>query len=733
MRRIYINDGWIFFPLWTPECIRTLCGFAGRKVRIPHVDEEWAGQGRENGCGYIYMLTVPESFSGRQLWLTFEGVGPTAWVFVNGSLAGHHCGWDRAFSLDISPYIHFGSENRIAIKLESGGEDRVLEKMAPGIYRSVYIEVRNPVHIEDIFIRTKIPEKSWEMGRGGRARLSVSYMLPPVAIKAFSGKYRDHLGYDYSGGYLETCVFDREDNCLGTALCDLSKFSPAEGKNWTVTVRMAFEHVHYWDLDQPELYYMESLLWDDSGHILDSRRSCFGFRNVSFRQDGFYLNGRKVKIFGLNRHQRYPYIGYGLPPALEQADADILKNELAVNAVRTPDGVPSEAFVNRCDEIGLMVVIPKAELTQVIQRYRNHPSVILWETDSDGVDDVRRAGQLIRRMDPTRQMSSATGYSDVCGRADYTFEGYGPGLRAPKKIPEAAGHPYVVTEHSGHMYPVQTRDCEPVRLEQALYHGHVLEGAFSKDEICGSFGWCMCDEIGDGGLRGEDTVCGSGVMDPFRNPKLSAWLYASQGEYHVAQIASGMSLRDYPGGLPSKIWLFTNCDFVEVYKNGADLGAFYPDRERFRHLPHPPVAVDARQIYNDMGDIRKADQTLRFDFIKNGQPVDSLVEKNGKKARLRIQCSHRTLTERHGYTMALLRIWAVDDQEIHMPWVNLPLRIKVRGPAQLVGPEMVLMSGGFAGALIRSLGGEGLVKVTVFSENMEPAQIYLRTRKDDHL
>ena len=97
--------------------------------------------------------------------------------FVNGSLAGQHCGWDRAFSLDISPYIHFGSENRIAIKLESGGEDRVLEKMAPGIYRSVYIEVRNPVHIEDIFIRTKIPEKSWEMGRGGRARLAVSYML----------------------------------------------------------------------------------------------------------------------------------------------------------------------------------------------------------------------------------------------------------------------------------------------------------------------------------------------------------------------------------------------------------------------------------------------------------------------------------------------------------------------------------------------------------------------------
>ena len=83
--------------------------------------------------------------------------------------------------------------------------------------------------------------------------------------------------------------------------------------------------------------------------------------------------------------------------------------------------------------------------------------------------------------------------------------------------------------------------------------------------------------------------------------------------------------------------------------------------------------------------------------------------------------------------ISLLRIWAVDDQEIHMPWVNLPLRIKVRGPAQLVGPEMVLMSGGFAGALIRSLGGEGLVKVTVFSENMEPAQIYLRTRKDDHL
>ena len=120
----------------------------------------------------------------------------------------------------------------------------------------------------------------------------------------------------------------------------------------------------------------------------------FGLREAVFKNDGFYLNQKKIKLQGLNRHQSYPYVGYAMPKSLQIEDAEIIKYDLGCNIVRTSHYPQSVHFLNRCDEIGLLVFeeIPgwqhigndewkKASLSnldQMIERDRNHPAIVLW-------------------------------------------------------------------------------------------------------------------------------------------------------------------------------------------------------------------------------------------------------------------------------------------------------------------------------------------------------------------
>ena len=109
-----------------------------------------------------------------------------------------------------------------------------------------------------------------------------------------------------------------------------------------------------WDIDNPNLYDIKVELYRNDT-LLDEKIIRFGFRKIEARADGFCLNYQKIKIRGLNRHQSYPYVGYAMPKSIQEEDELILKNELGVNAVRTSHYPNSAHFINKCDEIGLLV------------------------------------------------------------------------------------------------------------------------------------------------------------------------------------------------------------------------------------------------------------------------------------------------------------------------------------------------------------------------------------------
>ncbi len=112
--------------------------------------------------------------------------------------------------------------------------------------------------------------------------------------------------------------------------------------------------VDLWDIDAPVLYTVETELLID-GHIVDSHSTKTGFRKTECTSHGFYLNGQKIKLRGVNRHQCYPYVGYAMGRGVQRKDAELIRYDMACNTVRTSHYMQSQYFLERCDEIGLLV------------------------------------------------------------------------------------------------------------------------------------------------------------------------------------------------------------------------------------------------------------------------------------------------------------------------------------------------------------------------------------------
>lgn len=196
----------------------------------------------------------------------------------------------------------------------------------------------------------------------------------------------------------------------------------------------------------------------------------------------------------MNRHQSYPYVGYAMPESMQKRDADILKNELGVNAVRTSHYPQSRHFVERCDELGLLVFteIPGWQhigdeiwkkqavenVKDMVEQYRNHPSVILWgvRINESGDDDAfyRETNRVAHELDPTRQTGGVRAHKksslleDVYTYNDFCHNGTNHGCEKKSAVTSDNSKPYLISECNGHMYPTKSYDWEEHRVWHAM-------------------------------------------------------------------------------------------------------------------------------------------------------------------------------------------------------------------------------------------------------------------------
>lgn len=703
----------------------------------------------------------------RRVLLHFEGVANCAEVWLNGQNLGEHkCGY-TPFVFDITDTVLDG-ENLLAVKVDSTERNdippfgNVVDYLCyGGIYREVWLEEVDEEYITDAFIRTDNVECE-------KKRINCDV--------TFNRKVTGTLKIELLDG----------ENVIGEEKCEINDGEKVNFK-WQV------KNVLPWTIENPKLYFLRLSFGKDS------KTFRFGFRECEFRKDGFYLNGMHIKLRGLNRHQAYPYVGYAMPASAQKADADFLKYRLGVNFVRTSHYPDSVHFIERCDEIGLLVFteIPSWQyigegewrenflenIKDMILRDRNNPSVILWGVrvnEGPDCDELySKANEIAHTLDPSRQTGGVRAIphshllEDVYTYNDFVHSGGKKALLDPVTI--AGNAPYLVTEHNGHMYPTKSFDREMIRTEQAVRHARVLNKAYSSDRFSGATGWCMSDYNTHKDFGSGDRVCYHGVSDMFRMPKTAGEFYFSQqDETPVLTISSSMDIGEYPACSMGQVYAFTNCDYVKIYKNEKYLSTAYPDRNEFKHLPHPPVLISdfigdalsendgvnefsASCLKTVLNEARKKGWTIspkyypltalgvltsgkgikgavdlfskylsnwggsyncyKFEGYIGDECVKTVTRTSLTSLSLEVDADSRTLIEDDTYDVTRITLKAVDQNGNQMAFASNGITVKTTGPIEVIGPKNFALIGGDRAFWIRSKGksGKGIVKISAES------------------
>ena len=580
-----LNNDWEFTPEWSEAFLSGAGTY--EPVRLPHTVKETPLHYADSAsyqmiCGYRRVLRVPESAAGRRSFLQFDGAAHIAAVYVNGrALAAHRCGY-TAFRVEATDALTPG-DNLLAVRLDTTENPEVppfgyvIDYLTfGGLYRDVWMDIRPRKMISDLFVTT--PDLR-------SVKISCAADLGPGDVLRFD-------------------IIDPEGRAVATA----------DGGPET-TIRIGGQ-IRPWSMDDPALYRCRAALLEN-GVEGDVQETTFGFRTAEFRADGFYLNGEKLFLRGLNRHQSYPYIGYAAPESLQREDARILKRELCCNAVRTSHYPQSQYFIDECDRQGLLVFteLPGWQhvggarwqdqavenLREMVVQYRNHPSVILWgvriNESLDYDDFYTRTNAEAHALDPGRATSGvrdrvrSSFLEDVYAYNDFSHNGSNAWCREKKDVTPDMGRALLISESVGHMFPTKPFDPWSKRQEHALRHARVMDAAMADGGHAGFFGWCMFDYNTHKDFGSGDRICYHGVLDAFRNPKLAAAVYAAQGdEAPVLAVGSTMDIGEYDACDPGTVWVFSNADEVRLYRNGCFVTVLQPGAA-FRTLPRKPLEV----------------------------------------------------------------------------------------------------------------------------------------------
>ena len=745
MRKVVgLNQGWYYCDSFCEEFLQhEFDGHPWQEVTLPHANKEipynyFDERDYQFVSTYRRKLAIDPGDQNKRLFLDFEGVMAAADVYLNQVLVGAHRGGYTPFSCDISHAVDFGGDNQLVVVADSTERPdippfgNVMDYLCyGGIYRDVSLRVVDHVFIENVFAK---PKNVLAQAKG----LEVDVYINNPLNRAAAG---------------QLCASLSRDERIIAQACREFKLDQLGIQVETLNLSNLTD-VELWDLDTPNLYKLVVELKTNLP-TEDSFAVRIGFREAVVQPDGFYLNGRRVKIRGLNRHQAWPYVGYAMPKRAQQDDADILKYELGVNTVRTSHYPQSRHFLDRCDEIGLLVIeeIPGWQhigddqwkqlacehVREMIQRDWNHPSVFLWgvriNESRDDHDFYTETNRIARELDPTRQTCGVRVHAhsefleDVYTMNDFTHFGGDLVLR-DQRVVTGLDHyvPYIVTEYNGHMYPTKRFDHEERLMEHGLRHMRVLSAAGLDPHIAGTVGWCAFDYNTHYQFGSGDRICYHGVMDMFRIPKFAADAYRSQVDPEKGLVLSPVTIwargeRSIGGVFP--LVIFTNCECVEMKVDGQSVGKFCPDRLQFPGVKYPPVVI--RRAPRNFGEWGSQWYDGEFIGYVDGKPaITKKFVKNPVASRLEIKADHQLLCA-DGADATRVVFSMVDQVGNLIPYISDFISIEVEGPGEVIGPKQVALIGGCIATWIKAKPTPGIIRVRAVSSRLASETIAIKT------
>jgi beta-galactosidase len=614
-------------------------------VSLPHTPkiEQPMESGRhfQGLCWYRKTFRTEKGWSGKKIQVRFDGAMQIAEVWLNGKPLTVHQGGYLPFIIDLTPGLAPEGGNVLAVRLDNRNAPAVppgkpLASMDftyfGGLYRNATLLVSDPLHISDVF-------EANQVAGGG-----IFVRTESLTEKEASIVVRADVRNDGKADAPASIRFTILNPDRGEPSVTLEATTVPAGKTQPFTAQIKMANPRLWTPDQPTLYTLKTELCRN-GKVLQTITTRFGIRKLAYDDKlGFVLNGTPLLIRGANRHQDFPWLGNALADNVQYRDLKRLK-EAGFNFLRLAHYPQSEAVMDACDELGLMVAactpgwqwwsndpqfatLARQNIREMVRWHRNHPCAIMWEVslnETYGKDPFHaECCRIAREEYPGGQLftcGDSYGSRDV-SHYDIPYCGWpGNGYNRPAAPGFEGRKRSFIREYGDNDSGLNTRiaigggadHSEKQQLSQAWAHQWTHNVNNRWDWHVGDAIWVGVDHFR--GCGGNAPISTCGVLDWLRQPKFSYYFFQSQRIQELPAIF----IPNYwtPRPSPAKVVVYSNCDEVELRLNGKTIARQKPD-----------AGADSR-----MGD-PKPEEAMLTNYMKTGKSVqdfEKMIEERRKQ------------------------------------------------------------------------------------------------------
>lgn len=547
--------------------------------------------GTNNIGWYRRTFTLPSNYADQSLWLEFDGVYRNCLVWFNGHIIGRNVSGYESFYFDVTPYANPGGTNVLVVRVDASRFEGWFYEGA-GIYRHVWLTSANPVHVAE-----------W-----GTYAATTS-LVGSNATVTIQTEVTNESGATTVNGSVTSLVLDENSNVITTATSPLTLSANGD---LIVTQTVNF-NANLWSPQTPYLYQLASTVSNQNA-VVDTDNTPFGVRTIVFdATNGLFLNGQHMFIQGMANHQDFAGVGSALPDRLQYYRIERLK-EMGVTGYRTAHNEPAAELLNACDQLGMLVLDenrrfgtnaePLSQLSRLIRRDRNHPSVFAWSLCNEetawqgdsttGASLIQVMQNLARTLDPSRKCTAAvnfgwpTGFSTVLDVMGFNYEKYGNLDCFHRDAPTVPGMGTEVSDvlTTRGKYNVDVVNCYMWGYDIVLQNGDYGFGYTSnfgqpaqtwwprytaRPWLGGGFSWTGFDYRGEPTPYGYPAInSGSGAMDTCGFFKDQAYIY--QANWTAKPVLHLFPHWNWSTGTNINVWVYGNCDSVELFTNNVSLG-----------------------------------------------------------------------------------------------------------------------------------------------------------------
>lgn len=774
VRKQNFNDDWKFsFSESSTANSINFDDSSWRKLDLPH---DWSIEGKSEksnpseGDGGFYpigmgwyrkIFSVPAHWKNQKVAIYFEGVYMNAEVFINGNSVGMQPYGYTSFEYDLTPYLNFGKKNTIAVKVDNSKQKNSRWYSGSGIYRHVWLKMKNPIHIKNWGVGISTPEVTNE-----KAKVQVKTM-----VKNETASSQSIL--------LATNITNKKGSVVANADIKI-ELQPNEEKE--VIRNLAVENLALWSPETPNLYTANVKI-KQGNTDLDVITKDFGIRTIEFSaENGFLLNGKKIELNGGCVHHDNGALGAAAYDRAEVRKVELLK-AAGFNALRTSHNPPSEAFLDACDRLGMLVIDEafdgwkekkttydyasifdkwwKHDVESMVLRDRNHPSIIMWSIGNEiierkepaAVETAKMLANAVRNIDPTRPVTSAM------TTWDNSWEIFDPLMAAH----DVAGYNYQLHHAESDHERVPSRIIVQTESypKDAFSNWNLVQ---KHSYIIGDFVWTAMDYLGESGIgryvypgepAGEHweanlypwhgAYCGDVDLTGWRKPisHYRSMLYNNNKKLYLAvrepnPESGAIKLTSWAVWPTWESWTWPGQEGknleVEVYSKYPKVRLYLNDKvigEKETGLGQEFKATFA---------IPYASGELKAVGIENNKEVESVLLKTAQQATKIKLTSDRNEITADGQDLAYVTVEITDDKGILNPNAANQLTFNVSGAGVIVGVDNADLKDtdlyvantrkawhGRAMVIVKSTKKSGAVNIEVTSSGLETAIIKLKT------